>query len=201
MSDKRQIIAHAAAGLAICFGGYAFLVSPAAKDLSEVRAECVRLTNEAQRAQTLEGRTDEMTGELDRLTAEAAEIEDAGNLARNERDLFAAISNLAQRSHIRIDQLAPSKSAPKSGSAKNATDARPGDTAVRYAMTAVGGYSDAAAFLRALRSELGFVAVRSVRISPLPDDAASAVKITIETEHFAFDTTPPTEPDATGASK
>src|SRR5256885_11853316 len=42
-------------------------------------------------------------------------------------------------------------------------------------------------FLRAIRSELGYSRVRSVKMLPLFDEKVKAVRALIETEHFAFD--------------
>jgi Tfp pilus assembly protein PilO len=186
---------HAAAAVGACVGAYALLVSPAAKELSAARAEMAGLGDQVRQADSLDARLPAMMRELKALKAESAKFERASAPVRNERDLFAAISALAQKSGVRIDQMAPSKGvAPARG-------ALPGDAAVRCSITAVGPYGALAAFLRAMRRELGFTAVRSVRVSPLADDHASAVRAVIETEHFALDTSPPpaeSDPSAGG---
>jgi hypothetical protein len=179
----RQAALHGIIGLGVCIGGYTLLTAPAANRLAHARAEAARLTGEVARSGAIRDRVPAMTSELGAATRELATIDQRGRLARNERDLFAAITALGEREHVRIDQLAPSKSPP---GAKQDAAAKPGDAGVRCSMTAVASYADLAAFLRAIRSELGYSVVRSVRVTPLPDDRASAVRATIETEHFAF---------------
>jgi hypothetical protein len=102
--------------------------------------------------------------------------------------------SIADSSRVTIEQLNPAKAARRlvvPASDAPGDDAPAGDVTVAYSISAKGSYSDVALFLRALRTGLGYSIVRSARISPYGDDQAKLVRAEIETEHFAFDPTPP----------
>jgi hypothetical protein len=113
---------------------------------------------------------------------------------------------LATASGVSVEQMAPAKvalrPAPAPGQA-DAQDAR--DVTVAYSISATGSYTSAAAFLRGLRTGMGHCAIRSAKLIPTQDDRAQTVRLTVETEHYAFDATPapaPAEgPRAAGAEE
>ena len=141
---------------------------------------------------------------------EAENINQTGRLARKEQELYASLSNLARRYSIRVDQMMPAKvlaanakSGPQTGQpAAENPDSGP-NAAVGYTIDATATYGDIAEFVRSIRSELGYSVVKSVRLSPIPDNHSKLVHAFIETEHYSFDaspiqmTPPPGAPGAT----
>ena len=127
---------------------------------------------------------------------------ETGRLAREERDLFSAIMSLADENQVTVDGLNPAKAIARQGTAPGqieAADAR--DITVAYSISVTGTYPAMATFLRSLRTGLGHAQVRSVRLVPAPEERAQLVRAVIETEHYAFDTTPPEAAAPDGARR
>lgn len=199
LQDRRQVIPHVAIALAVCLGGYMALVDPVRHKLAAERGAADAPAKELQQGETLQADIARMTQAMQKVTEERARIDELGRAARDERKLFASIMGLAAASNVRVDELNPAKvvapAAPaKAANAPAGTPApvlvAPGDTAVGYSMTAIATYEDLAKFLRALKSELGYTQVRSVRMMPVQDDKVKLIRATIETEHYAFDASP-----------
>src|ERR1051326_5787697 len=186
--DRRQIIAHAAMGLAACVGAYMALVDGPRKALVTARAEAQSLSEQVRTAEGLRDQIPAMTAALQKASHDAAQIGDMGRLAREERSLFAAMMALSGRHHVRLDELNPGKvGASRDGSlipAGPTPQAPRADATVAYTMVAIAAYDDLTAFTAALRNELGYAVIRSIRMTPVQDDRARLVRAFIETEHY-----------------
>ncbi len=193
-AERRQLFAHGAMGLAACFGAYMGLVDGPRKQLVDARAESHSLTDDVRSAESLRDRVPAMTTALDRSAHEEAQIRDMGRLARDERSLFAAMMSLASANHVRLDEMNPIRSTAKPGQAPSSgqpAPAAPSDITVGYSMVAIAAYDDIAAFAGAIRTELGYSQIRSIRMTPVQDEHVRLVRAVIETEHYSFDTSPP----------
>jgi hypothetical protein len=193
---RRQLVATGVIGVAVCLGGSMGVVGPAKRQLASARARVEVLNAQLRDAEAARDSTAEYTGALARVRSEARAVSDAGAMARDERQLFSALMASAAANRVRIDQLNPTKTVAAApppaapGAPASAPPAGDRDVAVGYSMTAVGSYGDVAAFLRSLRSELGFTTVRSVRMVPTGDDSRQTVRALIETTHWSFDPAP-----------
>jgi hypothetical protein len=195
LQDHRQLIAQAAIGLAVTVGGYMALIEPARKQLVQEREAAVAPGQQLKLGENLQREMSKMTETMHRLMRENARIAELGRPARDERDLFAAVMTLAESCNVRIDELNPAKIGPRPAvlPAAPAAEAQPGlpapgDVTVGYSMTAIATYDDIARFIKAMRTDLGYSAVRSVRVLPLNNDRVRAVRAVIETEHYSFET-------------
>lgn len=198
--ERRQLFAHGAMGLAACVGAYMALVDGPRKQLVATRTESIALAEQVRAAESLRDQVPAMTAALDKIARDEAQMKDMGRLAREERALFAAVMSLAGANHVRIDELNPVRSV---GPAKapppppgQAPAAPANDTTVGYTMVAIASYEDVTAFITAIRTELGYALIRSVRMTPVQDERIKLVRAVIETEHYSFDTSPPKAPVA-----
>lgn len=208
MSDpRRQFISTGVIGIAVCIGGSVALVGPMKKQLGEARTRMATLNAQLREAEAARDSMAAYTTALGRVKDEASGISNAGAMARDERQLFSAMMASAASHQIRIDQLNPAKvatpmpAAPSGGAPGTAPATSDKDVAVGYSITAIGSYGDMAAFLRSLRSDFGFSAVRSVRMVPTGDDQRQTVRTLIETTHWSFDPSPSTPDDAARLSQ
>ncbi len=192
--ERRQIVAHGAMGLAACVGAYMALVDGPRKQLVDAHAQVQALTEQVRTAEGLRDQIPAMTAALDKATHEVSQIRDMGRLAREERGLFAAMMALAGAHHVRLDELNPARvtSGPGKDRAQLTalTNVPQGDIAVGYTMVAVASYDEIAAFTEAIRNDLGYTLIRSVRLTPVQDERVKLVRAVIETEHYSFDTSP-----------
>ena len=201
MSGNRQVVSHAAIGVSLCIGAYSFFVEPIHKRLAEAKSREDQATTELRPAEGMQERVGAMKTALERAEQESARIRELGRPARDERDLFASITSLAEACHVRIDQLTPvvlatpgASAAARDPSAPALPTASTRDAVTGYTITAVCSYQDLAEFLLQVRSELGYSMVRSVRLTPLADERVRAVQAVIETEHYSFDASPDAAP-------
>lgn len=196
--ELRNVVAQGAIALMVCLGAFMFLVDPATKKLAIARAQEATLVSQASAVEALRNSVPQISAAATRAREEAERIQQTGRLARQEQELFAALSSLAARSKIRVDQLTPNKvigtnklsaagqpASPASDQPESSLNA-----AFGYTIDATAPYSDLAAFLKAVRTELGYCLVKSVRIAPTQEVNANLVHAIIVTEHYSFDATP-----------
>ena len=192
MSDpRRALIAQGTIALAVCLGGYMVFVDPAKQELVKERGKAAELAAQVQQAESTRDQLPQITAALQAATTEAANVLDLGRLAKDERQLYAAVVATAEQHRVQIDQLNPAKlpSPPtKPGAQPDPTGAR--DIALGYSISASGTYSDIAAFVHALQTELGYTLVRSVSLANRGNDGEDQLRASIETAHFYFDPTP-----------
>lgn len=212
----RRCAAEVAVGLLICGGITWFLVLPAEERLAQAQAESARA------GQTPESHPTLTAPQLKQFTDNAARlaqtVRDQSKLAETETELFGRLMHLADRTGIRIEQLEPgavtraaiggptqpgtlpNSDGTTSASSANAAGGAPSaakDGAVAYQLTITATYERLQSFLAELREDVGFVIVRSVRVSPantaggkLKDVRASEgpeLTAHVITEHFWFD--------------
>jgi hypothetical protein len=191
-NDSRNVVAQGAIILSICVGGYMALVDGPRQKAAQAQSECAAIAAQLKEAESLRDQVPAFTALRERCKTEGAALAECGRLAREERELFAAIMSLADQNRVTIDGLNPAKATGKQAAAPGqpeAPDAR--DVTVAYSISATASYPAMASFLRSLRTGLGHAQVRSVRLVPSAEDKAQLVRAVIETEHYAFDTTPP----------
>src|SRR5262249_42252561 len=128
-----------------------------------------------------------------RAKASADRIEQTGRYARQEQELYAALTSAANACRVRIDQMSPSKlGSGKGGHAPTGPEMPENgpNAAVGYTIDATATYTDLAAFLKSIRTDLGYSLIKSVRLNPTQDTKSKMVHAYIETEHFSFDASP-----------
>lgn len=188
---SRAALAQGAIALALCVGGYMVAVDPARQEIVRVKGQTETIAAQLHEAEALRTDVSRLAAGREKARAEATHIEEAGRLARDERELYSALVALAESSGMTVDQLAPAKLPPRPAFLPGQpvpADAR--DVVVAYTITATGSYRSIAQFLRGLRGGMGYTLVRSVRLSPTADEASQVVRAVIETEHYSFDTAP-----------
>jgi len=191
-NDPRTVISQGVIGLAICVGGYMMAVDPVSAKLATAKAEEAALRAQAREAEALRDIVPQVTGASARAKAEADRIHEAGRLARNEQDLYATLTSIANECNVRIDQMSPVRITAKGAASGQVPDpAAPGlNAATGYSIDAAADYTDLTRFLRRIRTELGFAIVKTVRLTPTMDTRVKTVQAYIETEHFSFDASP-----------
>ena len=192
--NLRDVIAQGAIGLMVCMGAHMFLVDPVAKKLGAAKAKEASIASQAGAAQGLQKVEPLITAACKKAREEADRIRQTGRLASHEQELFAALSMLATRHNIRVDQMTPHKLtalAKTPGGSAAPTAGSDGVSGVAYTIDASANYSDLAEFLRSLRTELGYSVIKGVRISPGMETRQKVVHAFIETEHYAFTVLPP----------
>lgn len=198
--DLRNVFAQGMIGFMVSIGAYMLLVDPASKKLAAAKAQEISIASQASAAESLRNIVPQISAAATRARDEADRIVQTGRLARQEQELFAALSALAARTGIRVDQLTPNK---LTNTAKAAPPGQPtpapgavdvaenaATSAIGYTIDATASYSDLATFLKATRTELGYCSVKSVRISPTSDIHKKLVHAIIMTEHYSFDASP-----------
>jgi hypothetical protein len=186
----RELAAQGLIGIAICIGGYFMFVAPVREDLARIAVRMAEAEQAIREYDLLRDRIAIITDELKRAEEQAGMIEQSGRMARDHRELFAGVMRLAAAHGARVDQITPVQAAAARPSLRTAGGQETnGDVTVGYRMTVVAAYGELGEFLGALRGQLGYTSVRSVRIVPA-DDHGESVHATIETEHFFFDPAP-----------
>jgi len=199
-SESRNVIAQAVIAFMVCIGAYMLLVDPKAVKLAAAKAEEDRNASEARSAEALRDLVPQISKAEAAAKAMADKIHQTGRLARQEQELYAALTSAANTCHIRIDQMSPTRvgATNKAGQAGPEFAEGSANAAVGYTIDATSTYNDLAAFLKIIRTEIGYSLVKSVRMSPTPD--SKLVHAFIETEHFSFDASPPADLGPLGAA-
>jgi len=205
---KRRLMTEAVIGAGLCLGAHFVLVDPMRQALGSTRSRIGAL-EAAQSAGNLGAESiPKVLAALEQVRREAAAIEEAGRLARDEGAMFGRIQDLAQLHQVRIEHMEPRQPRPgedlltgappaaRPGVAGGQGSARPGDAALGYAISISGEFADVGAFLDALQNDLGYTVLRSVRISPGADSMSSLLSVVVETAHFAFSASPAAGVDA-----
>jgi hypothetical protein len=188
---RRTLVAQSAIALAVCLGGYIVFVDPPRQELVQERAKAAALASQVQQADSTRDQIPQITAALQAATGDAANLLELGRLARDERQLYAAVVATAEQHRVQIDQLNPAKmpAAPtRPGAQPDMTGVR--DIALGYSISAAGAYSDITAFVHALQSELGFTMVRSISLASRGNQGEDNLRASIDTAHFFFDPTP-----------
>jgi hypothetical protein len=201
-NDPRSVISQGVIGLAICVGGYMMTVDPVNARLATAKAEEASLRAQARDAEALRDIVPQITAASARAKAEADRIHEAGRLARNEQDLYAALTSIANECNVRIDQMSPVKVATKAAPGQAVDPNASGlNAATGYAIDAAADYTDLTRFLRRIRTELGYAVVKTVRLTPTMDTRVKMVQAYIETEHYSFDASPVDLSASTGGAR
>ena len=154
-----------------------------------------RLSVEVRDAEAMRDRVAEMTAAVREAETRASVIRERSELSGNGRALHTALTDLATRHKLRLDELNPSAASSLPAPAKGpgpgipAASAANVDKALAFSMVATASYSDVAKFMQDLQTELGYSVVRSVRVSPVAEQPG-VVRATISTEHYWFDVRP-----------
>jgi hypothetical protein len=206
----RSLGAHLVIGAGLCLGVYAMLVSPAERELVElrrrsaeasVRVEAVNSGRERERA----------TAALERVAGEVEAAAEAGRLAGDEAGLLRAVMDMARASDVVIEQVSPL--APRSvagrgtapvpggaggvegvgGAQGGAPGSGDGDEPIgvelhrtALALNARGTFEDLVVFIEGLESRLGLATVRALRFTPDGVPGSRLLMAQIETEHVGL---------------
>lgn len=191
-NELRTIIALAVIAGMVCVGAYTIIYDPIAKKLLTAKAEETALTSQVRAAEVIRDTLPQVTAAVQKAAADASQINDTGRFAREEQELYAALTSLASKHRVRIDQMTPTLTSEAKGSSgsTSATDAAQGTTVVAYTIDATATYVQMAAFIRSLRTEVGYCNVRTVRITPTSETRQKLVHAFIETEHYSFEASP-----------
>lgn len=198
----RNVVAHGCIAAAILVGSYMLVVDRLQGKLRASRQESARLAKQVAESEYFRDLVPAMTDSLGRIEAEAETIRKASETARDDRALYAALMDLAQRSKVRLDEVNPANPSKAPNADRPVTppgsppapvaagpDPRRIEKALAYTIVASGTYGDVVNFLRGLQQDLGYSVIRSANLTPQPD-GSGLVRANISTEHYAFDVTP-----------
>ncbi len=191
-NSNRNVVAHALIGAAILVGSYLTVVDRNQQQLSAVRVQTASLEGKVREAEALRDLIPSMTGALDATEKETAAIKASSTPVADERALYASLMSIAASHQVRLEEVNPAAPQPlmlgPKTSAETLKSARSIEHSIGYSIVATATYTNAAAFLRAIETDLGFSIVRSVRLSPLPE--SGMIRLMLNTEHYAFDVVP-----------
>lgn len=180
----RKLLAEAAIGLAIVGGAYALFVEPVERELTAVRAAVRAADQHAQADADSPKRPEVARATIETSRELRAAVSAKSRLATNDALMFSAIAQLAAQHNVTIERLDPLQDPiPQSRTDRKSA----GESAVRCDLVVTGSYASAAAFAGALARHAGFAVVRNLEIEPLAEPGKDAVRLTLETEHWAFD--------------
>jgi hypothetical protein len=197
----RSVMAHGLIAGAILVGSYMLVVDRLQGKLRASRQESARLAKQVAESEYFRDLVPAMTQSLNRVEAEAEVIRKASDVSRDDRALYAALMDMAQRHEVRLDEVNPATptktpnaerpvSPPGAPPAPPAgPDARRIEKALAYTVVATGSYNAMVAFLRGVQQDLGYSVIRTVNITAQPD-GSGMVRAMLSTEHYAFDVTP-----------
>ncbi|MFZ4431167.1 MAG: hypothetical protein ACOYPS_12525 [Phycisphaerales bacterium] len=197
----RNVMAHGLIAAAILVGSYMLVVDRLQGKLRASRQESARLAKQVAESEGFRDLVPAMTQSLNRVEAEAEVIRKASDVSRDDRALYAAVMDMAQRHSVRLDEVNPATPTKTPNADRPVTppgappappagpDVRRIEKALAYTVIASGTYGDMVAFLRGVQQDLGYSVIRTVNITAQPDGSGT-VRATLSTEHYAFDVTP-----------
>jgi hypothetical protein len=197
----RNVMAHGLIAGAILVGSYMLVVDRLQGKLRASRQESARLAKQVAESEYFRDLVPAMTQSLNRVEAEAELIRKASDVSRDDRALYAAVMDMAQRHQVRLDEVNPATPTKTPVAERPVTppgappappagpDVRRIEKALAYTVVASGAYGDMVAFLRGVQQDLGYSVIRNVNITAQPD-GSGMVRATLSTEHYAFDVTP-----------
>jgi hypothetical protein len=170
--SQRETVAHGVIAATILIGSYMLVVDRLQGRLNEANAQATTLLTQVRECESLRDQVPQMTRNLGKAQAQAEQIRRDSAAAKNDRALYASLTELATRHKVRLDELQPAAvSSPPSQEEKFKTPSLPGEApapaveqALAYSMVATASFSDIADFMRAMQSELGYSVIRSARI-------------------------------------
>lgn len=205
--NTRRIICELVIAAAICGGARYFVVGSAESAIADTRKQIDQL-HAVSGSQSAFGKlSPDQVGELQRVTAERVrDVVTRSAPGIDQTLLFDRISALAAATGVRIDALNPVASpaptppalppgvAPGTPAAADALAALnpggqpPADRKLALTLSFTGTYSDATNFISQLTSSLGFVVVGSAQITPDDADRLGRIRVAINAQLHAFDT-------------
>ncbi|MBY0308551.1 MAG: hypothetical protein K2Q09_07400 [Phycisphaerales bacterium] len=183
----RAFLPELAIGSACCAAGYFFFVDPLVKKAAAAHAEVDALTLAITHAGAKPPAADPDRAEAARRALDAVSRRSA--VATDQPRLLQAVSTLADQCGVRIEQFNPAlprgpRPAPgQSGMAAKTDKKVEQRSAFSICFTAT--YANAGRFIRSLQQDIGFTAVRSLRIAPISPTDTDTVSVVIDTEHVA----------------
>lgn len=186
----RRLGAELAIGLSLCAGAYMLLVDPLERRLTRTREEIGALRSRLSAASLVKVTPEQASMAIAQARGFAREVRRRSAPALSEADMFAALTALAQRHHVRLDLLQPTGAPRQAARSDDQPDRKPlpGDARTGCTLTFMADFTDAAAFLSDLQRDLGYALVRSARLTPTAEPGTRNVTVIAETEHRAFDT-------------
>lgn len=196
----RALLAELFIGVALAAGAYALFVDPQDRRLAHARAQADALEAQLRAGVQTPAMADLARRELEQVARAARAVEHAGEPARTEAALFAAVATLARAHGVRIDALQP---APPPARPPTAPNTAPNTTPnanvptvtlpvqrLACTLTAVAPFDDAVRFLDDFARASGLTSIRSVRLGPTSEPGQTTVHLTIQSEHARFGVEP-----------
>jgi hypothetical protein len=192
----------------VCCGAWFGLVDPAARSLAAQRDREAALLTEVSSLEGISTDLAALVAAADRARRESDALLDRSRVASDDLQLMRAIHALAALHGLRIERVQPSQAAaPGRGpgdaaAAAGAAAAGAGAhspkapkspvhwTARGMEVVAAGSYAGVLAMLDDMRRELGFTALRDVRLAKLNDPQRGEVLLELRAEHLAVSIDP-----------
>ncbi|MCX5689355.1 MAG: hypothetical protein NTV94_06135 [Planctomycetota bacterium] len=196
-TSQRDTLAHGVIAATVLIGAYMLVVDRLQRQLGQTRDQVAALTSQVHECEQLRDRVPEMTQALREAELQAAEIRQKSIAAGSDRTLYTALTDLALRYKVHLDELNPAAASARPTIESNGkvpavpTEAAGVDVeqAIAFSMVATASFSNVAEFMHAIQTELGYSVIKSARILPVAEEPGM-VRATISTEHYAFDVTP-----------
>lgn len=187
----------------VCCGAWFGLVDPAARSLAAQRDREAALLTEVSSLEGISTDLAALVAAADRARRESDALLDRSRVASDDLQLMRAIHALAALHGLRIERIQPSQAvAPGRGVGDAAAAAGAGAhspkapkspvhwTARGMEVVAAGSYAGVLAMLDDMRRELGFTALRDVRLAKLNDPQRGEVLLELRAEHLAVSIDP-----------
>lgn len=192
--SRRETVAIALVAGAACAGAWFGLVEPAARSLAAQRDREAKLLAEVSTVEVASTDMALLVAAAEQARRESEALLDRSRIATDDLKLMRAINAIATRHGVRIERVQPSEAAapgrPQSAPAAEAEAANAAPSPVRWNaramdVLATGTYAGVLAMLDDMRRELGFTALRDVRLASLADPQRGEVLLELRAEHLA----------------
>ncbi len=194
--ELRPLISRGAIALGVCVGVYMIALAPAQRELGRVRAQIESTRAEVLEGQSIEGSAAALNAALSGTRTRSESLAERGRRARDEREAFDSITELAVRHRVTVQQLTPLKNiasrspAATTPGAPQAPPAPSRDLAIGYTISFTSEYGDMVRMIHSLEHEMGYAMVTGVRAAPIGEAGSTLVQGEISVELYSIDPTP-----------
>ncbi len=177
----RDLVIQVVIALALCVGGWLFLVKSKAEELRDVEARIVQSRIKTQSLSADHTNFEKIGVRTPRLRARARVIQARGSIAEDSSSLYGRITDLAEKHQVKIKNLRP-------GVERQMGDTDQVFVVTRIDMAIVGEFENIAEFLGSMNDIGAYLRPISVHIAPAKGEGGSftVVQLGIETIRFVL---------------
>ncbi len=177
LPTNRDLVIQVLIALALCVGGWLFLVKSKAADLREVEARITR--SRSQSRSTDHTKFEKIGARVPRLRTRAREIQARGSIAKDLSALYGRITDLAERHQVKINNLRPGVEQQMGGKGQVYI-------VTRIDMTIVGEFENIAEFLESMYDIGAYLRPILVQIAPTKGEEGSFTVLQLGIDAIQF---------------